>query len=64
MLQTVILTPEEWTPANGFLTAGELSPSLVGSKEVVPDVQSTGSAQKLQRKVILERFGDQIKVGR
>lgn len=38
-LQCVILSPEEWTPNNGFLTA----------------------AQKLQRKVILKEFEEEIK---
>jgi len=38
-LQCVILSPEEWTPQNGFLTA----------------------AQKLQRKVILKEFEEEIK---
>ncbi|GAA5884097.1 hypothetical protein JCM6882_002138 [Rhodosporidiobolus microsporus] len=38
-LQTVLLSPEEWTPQNGFLTA----------------------AQKLQRKIIVEHFKDEIK---
>ncbi|GAA5842143.1 hypothetical protein JCM11251_006538 [Rhodosporidiobolus azoricus] len=38
-LQTVLLSPEEWTPQNGYLTA----------------------AQKLQRKIIVEHFKDQIK---
>ncbi|GAA5890615.1 hypothetical protein JCM16303_006674, partial [Sporobolomyces ruberrimus] len=38
-LQCVILSPEEWTPQNGYLTA----------------------AQKLQRKVILKEFEEEIK---
>ncbi|GAA6059698.1 hypothetical protein JCM10212_000085, partial [Sporobolomyces blumeae] len=37
-LQCVILSPEEWTPQNGFLTA----------------------AQKLQRKVILKEFKEEV----
>lgn len=39
-LEAVILTPEEWTPENGLVTA----------------------AQKIQRKIIAEKFAAEIKV--
>ena len=40
MLQAVVLTPDEWTPESGLVTA----------------------AQKVQRKKVGERFGEEIKV--
>jgi long-chain acyl-CoA synthetase len=55
MLQEVILTPEEWTPQNGLLTAAQ--------KLQVRAIHGTYDSSKpgAQRKQIFEHYKDQIK---